>query len=234
MRPASTTEVCTAPPARNRIVGAPWMPVAASWPWSRSTVSRATISALRFALVAPVTNPTPLSPGSPRIFSSQLAATSSTAAVAGVGWRDPVFWSHARDEPVGGQCRRVRAADDEAVEARGAHRHQARAGSCRQFVDHLVGCQTLLGQDRDEPFQHAVDIQLGPDGPLVRPSPATPSRTAARHPTPARTRPPARRLGRSPCRWSSRHLRGSDPPARRRHPQGHPPAERLRRGRAGR
>ena len=28
-------------------------------------------------------------------FSSQLAATSSTAAVAGVGWREPVFWSHA-------------------------------------------------------------------------------------------------------------------------------------------
>ena len=95
MRPARTTDVCTAPPARKRIVGAPWIPVTGSWPRSRSTASRATMRADRFALVAPVTNPTPLSPGRPSRLSSQLAATSSTAAVAGVGWRDPVFWSHA-------------------------------------------------------------------------------------------------------------------------------------------
>ena len=59
------------------------------------TASRAASRHARFALVAPVANPTPLCGWEAEESRSQRAAVSSTAAVAGVGWREPVFWSHA-------------------------------------------------------------------------------------------------------------------------------------------
>ena len=50
-RPASTTDAWTASPGEEADLGAFWMPRDASWPRSRSTASRATMSADRLALV---------------------------------------------------------------------------------------------------------------------------------------------------------------------------------------
>ena len=51
---------------------------------------------MKFAIVAPVAKPTPLSAGSPSSSRNHAAATSSTATDAGVTLRSTVFWSQAQ------------------------------------------------------------------------------------------------------------------------------------------
>ena len=232
MRPASTTEVCTAPPARKRIVGAPWMP------------ARGVVAVIAQHGVARDDQRDEVRAGG--------AGDESDPAVSGQpedlqqparrdlldgrrrrgGLARPGVLVPRGDEPVGGQRRRVRAADDEAVEARGAHRHEARAGGCRQLIDHLVGRESPpragSGRAARACRRHPASGRMGRSS--TESSHSIACRCAASNAGPYSSA--ARRLGRSPCRWSSRHLRGSDPPARRRHPQGPSPAERLRRGRA--
>ena len=139
------------------------------------TASRAVIRHARFALVAPVAKPTPLSGGRWSSSSSQRAAVSSTAAVAGAGCRGPVFWSHADTSQSAAIAAGYAAADDEAVEPRRTHRHEPRGGRLHELFDDGCRVQAALWQILREAREDAVDIQVGPDrslGERVEPGPA--------------------------------------------------------------
>ncbi len=87
---------CRSAPTSTRTRGAPLSPSAAtSQPARDSTASRAAARHVKFDIVAPVTNPTPLPAGKPSTSSSQAEVMSSTAECAGVTRRSPAFWSHA-------------------------------------------------------------------------------------------------------------------------------------------
>ena len=60
-----------------------------------STAWRAAARAVKFAMVAPVTNAPPHPAGSPSTSSSQRRETSSRTAAIGVATKSPAFWSHA-------------------------------------------------------------------------------------------------------------------------------------------
>jgi len=94
--PAEIMDEWTRSPARKVIGGAPARPSrSTSQPAARSTELRAASRPDRFAVVAPVLNPTPDSAGSPSRSSSHSPASSSAATTPGVAWREPAFWSHA-------------------------------------------------------------------------------------------------------------------------------------------
>ena len=125
---------------------------------------------VKFAVVAPVANPTAAPDGSPRRSSSQEPATSSAAAVAGVTWRIAAFWSHALTNQSAAERGRVRAADDETVEPSGRHRHEPGLARGREQVDDVgrlrrifrqlppegVGYRVRTGTSRHRPVVEAV------------------------------------------------------------------------------
>ena len=110
---------------------------ATSQPTRCSAASRAAARQVKFDIVAPVTKPTPLVSGRPRMSSSQALVTSSTAACAGRRAQHRVLVPGA-DQPVRGQGGRVGAADHQPVKPAGRHCGQAGVARAREQVDHLV------------------------------------------------------------------------------------------------
>ncbi len=88
MRPRPPSTTCTS--------GAPKSPRAStSQPTRARSAFRAAASAVKFAIVAPVVNPTPAAFGSPSSSRIHPAATSSAAAAAGVGSANAAFCPQA-------------------------------------------------------------------------------------------------------------------------------------------
>ena len=87
---------CRSAPTMTRTRGPPASPRSAtSQPFLRRTASRPAARPVKFAIVAPVTNPTALPSGRPSRSSSHALAMSSTALWAGVTRRMAQFWSQA-------------------------------------------------------------------------------------------------------------------------------------------
>ena len=89
-------EAWASAPAMTRIGGAPVKPCSSTSQSTRaSTACRAAASALKLAIVAPVTKAPALPAGKRRTSSNQSSAISSSAAATGDAATRPPFWSHA-------------------------------------------------------------------------------------------------------------------------------------------
>ena len=88
--------MCDPPCVMTVTGGAPWRPCrSTSQPVLARTPCRAAASAVKLAIVAPVTKPTLVPAGSPSRSISQAPATSSATAAAGERAYRPPFWSQA-------------------------------------------------------------------------------------------------------------------------------------------
>src|SRR5258708_32377372 len=93
---AFKTEACPSAPTTTSIAGAPNIPSSAtSQPAFFSNPYLAAASAVKFAVVAPVTSPPSQSAGRCSASQIQPSATSSSSTPTGDITRKPAFWSHA-------------------------------------------------------------------------------------------------------------------------------------------
>ena len=127
--------------------GAPWRPSrSTSQPARARTAWRAAASAVKLAIVAPVTNPTLVPAGRPSSSTSQPAATSSATAAAGEMTYRPAFWSHALVSQSAAERRRQAAADDEPEVARPGARDESRVGGGGEPLDDLERVGRAVGE----------------------------------------------------------------------------------------
>jgi len=91
-----STLVWTSSPTTTVSAGAPKSPSAStSQPCRASSACRAAARPVKFAIVAPVTNPASVPGGRPSSSRSQRVVTSSSRAAIGEETRSPAFWSQA-------------------------------------------------------------------------------------------------------------------------------------------
>ena len=119
---------------------------------SARTAWRAAASAVKLAIVAPVTNPTLVPAGRPSSSTSQPPATSSATAAAGEIDVQAGVLVPGAGQPVRRERRRQAAADDEPEVASAGAGDQARLGGCGELLDHRrAGRSGLPGVARPSP-----------------------------------------------------------------------------------
>ena len=132
---------------------------------------RAAASPVKFAICAPVTKPTDTSGGRPSSSASQPPATSSTTAAAGATDVEAGVLVPGRGQPVRGDGRRGRAADDEAEEPAARRRHESRLGRRRPAPrSPRAGVRGPLGQRPAERRAQLLRGSRGADRRSGRPS----------------------------------------------------------------
>ncbi len=115
------------------------------------------------AIVAPVTNPTLVSAGSPSSSTSQAAATSSATAAAGeVAYMHGVLVPRP-GQPVGGQGGRQAAPDHEPEVAGPGTRDQPRLRGRGEVLDDLHGIDRVLRERPAKRRAQRLEIDRTPD-----------------------------------------------------------------------
>ena len=168
IRSAISTELCTSAPTSTRTRGAPCRPSrSTSQPARSSTRYRAAARPEKLAMVAP---------GGP----ADAAARRQVQQLEQPAGRHVAQRGHrGRDlaqrrvlvpragQPVGAEGSRQGAADDEAEEPAGAHRHQARLRGGGQLLDDLLrgGGAARAGPHRGAPSRPRCSPGRRPDGP---------------------------------------------------------------------
>ena len=192
-RSARSADVCRSCPASTRSGGEPASPRESSQPAFISNVSRPAASPVKFAIVAPVTKPTPLSAGSPSSSRNQAAATSSTATTAGVTFRSTVFWSQAltsQSDASAAGCEPPMTKPKKRPDGIAGEAGFARGG---EQVDHVLGGSRSVGELTAQRSGDGIGVRLRAT-PAGRPGwPASGGRARARGRAPGR--------GRGQVRW---------------------------------
>ena len=144
---ATSIVACRSCDAITRTRGAPWSPASStSQPAPASTACRRGGEPGEVGhLQPPVTNPTAASAGRPSRSITQRAGSLLQGRRGRSRRPQPVVLVPRRDQPVRGERRRVRAADDESEEAAGAHRRETGLGERGEGLEHRLGGTGSLG-----------------------------------------------------------------------------------------
>ena len=147
---------CASSPITTVIGGAPKRPSAStSQPWPASTACRAAASALKLAIVAPVTKAAPQPAGSAK--RSRIHSSDDLFQPGGRGRHgvEGGVLIPGRREPVRRQRRRQRPADDEAEEARAGDAHRGRRADLVEQCEHFGG----VGRMRRERLAQGIETR---------------------------------------------------------------------------